>query len=57
MCNLTLRKDCFFLLNEVGNDGVRPIKFFFSHDSLTGASLVSAAAAKLAMALEGRLGF
>jgi hypothetical protein len=56
MCNLTLRKDCFFLPNEVGNDGVRPIKLFFSHDSLTGASLVSAAA-KLAMALEGRLGF
>ena len=31
------------------------MKFFFNHDSLTEASLASAA--KVAMALEGRLGF
>ena len=57
MCDLTLRKDCFFLPNELGKDGVRPIKFFFNHDSLTEPSEASAEAVNVAMALEGRLGF
>ena len=56
MCDLTLRKDCFFLPNELGKDGVRPMKFFFNHESLTEPSLASAEA-NVAIALEGRLGF
>ena len=44
--------------NELGKDGVRPMKFFFNHDSLTEPSkTTSSAEANVAMALEGRLGF
>jgi hypothetical protein len=62
----TLRNECFFLPNEEGREGVRPIRFFLSHDALwgcwggltslkaTSVTLVFEVDARLAMALAGR---